>query len=55
MLNVVFNPQERPLNGDAVAGVALEPPHYIGIEPALDPSSHAARRAARNLRTGRKR
>lgn len=32
-----------PINGDVVAGVALEPPHYVGIELALDPRSHAAR------------
>ena len=32
-----------PINGDVVAGGALEPPHYVGIELALDPHSDAAR------------
>lgn len=32
-----------PINGDVVADVGLEGPHYVGIELALDPRPHAAR------------
>lgn len=31
-----------PIDGDVVADVGPEPPHYVGIERALDPRPDAA-------------
>ncbi|MBV9483125.1 MAG: hypothetical protein JO249_20620 [Acidobacteria bacterium] len=33
----------RPIDGDVLAGFALEPPRYSGIELALELRSHGAR------------